>query len=172
MMTEIDHLNRASYQEAREKFLVCCGSRAWAQRMTDARPFKKLAGLLKQAEQIWWSLEEGDWLEAFASHPKIGERTTAAHQSPKSSQWASQEQAGTSTATHETMSALTEANYAYEKKFGYIFIVCATGKSAEAMLALCHKRLGNDPSIELRIAAEEQQKITEIRLRKLLGVLE
>lgn len=140
--------------------------------MTQARPFKNIDELLERAEQIWWNLEKSDWLEAFASHPKIGERPAKSHPNSQSSQWSTQEQSGVDLAASETLNALTEVNSAYEKKFGYIFIVCATGKSAQEMLALCRQRLSNDPKIELRIAAEEQRKITEIRLKKFLGVLE
>ena len=116
--------------------------------------------LLDAAARIWWSLKREDWLEAFAAHPKIGERSD--------SKWSQQEQAGASGASNKTLAVLNEANRAYTEKFGYIFIVCATGKTAEQMLALLKQRMGNDPETELRIAAEEQLRITHPRLEKLL----
>ena len=171
-MTGIERLNKASYKEAETDLLACCGSCAWAQQMAQTRPFNNLTGLLRMAEQIWWSLDAPDWLEAFASHPKIGEGKAVRAQSAQSSQWSEHEQAGTRTAHSETLAALAEANRAYEEKFGYIFIVCATGKNSEEMLSLCRQRLSHAPQAELRIAAEEQRKITEIRLKKLVGAME
>ncbi len=136
--------------------------------MAEARPFADTDKLLKQATQIWHSLEPQDWLEAFAAHPKIGARQTAPQQPAQSAEWSRGEQSGTHTATDSTRDVLAEANRLYEEKFGYIFIVCATGKSAEEMLALCRQRVHNAADLELRIAADEQRKITEIRLQKLL----
>ena len=127
--------------------------------MMDARP---LGDALAKADEIWNALAERDWLEAFAAHPRIGESRPAA-------KWASVEQSGTSTATEETMNAIGNANREYENRFGYIYIVCATGKSADEMLAIVRERLQNDPAKELRIAAEEQRKITRLRLLKLVS---
>jgi len=159
-------LNRAPRATAEACFLDCCGSRRWARMMAEARPFADAAALLKQAAQIWQSLEPQDWLEAFAAHPKIGARHAAPQQPAQSAQWSHAEQSGTHTATDSVRHALAEANCLYEEKFGYIFIVCATGKSAEEMLALCRQRVHNAAVVELRIAADEQRKITEIRLQK------
>lgn len=136
--------------------------------MAEARPFADTPTLLKQAEQIWQTLEPQDWLEAFASHPKIGSRQTARQQPAQSAEWSHAEQSGAHTAADSVREALAEANRLYEEKFGYIFIVCATGKSAEEMLALCRRRVHNAADLELRVAADEQRKITEIRLQKLL----
>jgi OHCU decarboxylase len=163
-------LNGASREEAFASFLACCGSMKWAQRMVESRPFADSASLCQTAERIWWELRPDDWLEAFASHPRIGERKTAQNQPARSSEWSAQEQSGTSDTTAETLSALAEANREYQDKFGYIYIVCATGKNAEEMLALCRQRLDNDPEAEFIAAAEEQRKITEIRLKKLIGI--
>jgi len=136
--------------------------------MAEARPFADAAALMQQAEQIWQSSELRDWLEAFSTHPKIGVRQAAPQQPAQSAEWSHAEQSGTHTANDSVRDALAEANCLYEEKFGYIFIVCATGKSAEEMLALCRQRVHNAADLELRIAANEQRKITEIRLQKLL----
>lgn len=124
-------------------------------------PFAGEEQLFASADQIWRELSEEDWLEAFAAHPRIGARASGQ---------AAAEQAGTSGASAETLAALSRANQEYEERFGYIFIVCAAGRSAEEMLDLCRRRLHNDFSEELKMAAEEQRKITRLRLEKrLLG---
>jgi OHCU decarboxylase len=171
-MPSLDWLNSLSPNEALAEFLKCCGSTNWARGMVDQRPFGDVNVLLAKADSIWWSLEPDDWLEAFRSHPKIGEKKAAQSTSAAAQAWSEQEQAGVERATRDTMRALAEANYQYERKFGYIFIVCATGKSSEEMLALLRQRLGNNPEAELRIAAEEQRKITNLRLQKLLSAPE
>ena len=171
-MTGIERLNKTSSKDAETELLACCGSREWAQQMSEARPFNNLTDLLRKAGQIWWNLDVQDWLEAFASHPKIGEHKAVHNQSERSSQWSEQEQAGVHTATSEALVALAEANRAYKEKFGHIFIVCATGKSSEEMLMLCRQRLSHNLETEICTSAEEQRKITEIRLKKLAGVME
>jgi allantoicase len=139
--------------------LKVCGSLRWTEGFANARPFASWDALLEHATSTWASLEEEDWLEAFAAHPRIGERKPG---------WASQEQSGTSGASEETMRALAEGNRAYEEKFGFVYLVCATGKSADEMLANLRMRLDNDRAAEVRNAAEEQRKITELRLEKLV----
>jgi allantoicase len=134
-----------------------CGSSEWVRRMMAARP---LADAFAAADEIWSSLGRDDILEAFAAHPRIGEK--------KASAWASREQSGTATASDDTMRALAEANTEYERRFGHIYIVCATGKSADEMLQSARQRLSNDPEAELRVAAEEQRKIMQLRLMKLV----
>lgn len=161
-------LNELPADEATSVFLDCCGSAEWARRMTAARPFAMLENLFKSAEDIWFSLSSVDHLEAFASHPKIGSKKAAPKQNAKSAEWSTGEQSGMNTTTDDTRDRIAEANRLYLKKFGFIFIVCATGKSADEMLAICKARLGNSAATELQIAAEEQRKITEIRLNKLL----
>ncbi len=168
MSEKLEQLNQAAKETAEADFLNCCGSQTWARMMTEARPFADVAALIKQAEQIWLNLETQDWLEAFTAHPKIGERKAAPKQQVQSANWSRGEQSGTNTATDSVLNSLAEANRLYEEKFGFIFIVCATGKSAEAMLDLCQQRLNNAADVEFRIAADEQRKITEIRLKKLL----
>lgn len=161
-------LNSLSPTVAESRFRDCCGSREWARQMAAARPFKGSEELIGRAETIWSTLGPEDWLEAFASHPKIGAKKAAPAQQAVSAEWSKGEQAGMDNANDLVKDELAEANRLYEEKFGYIFIVCATGKTAEEMLGLCRGRSGNPPEAELPIAAEEQRKITEIRLRKLL----
>jgi OHCU decarboxylase len=138
--------------------------------MSAETPFESLNDLLAKADSVWCALEPHDWLEAFHSHPKIGEKKAAAVTSEQSKTWSATEQAGLSTAASQTLEALADLNQKYEEKFGYIFIVCATGKSSEEMLAILRNRLGNDPDEELPIAAAEQAKITKLRLMKLVEV--
>jgi len=162
-------LNSLPPNAAEAEFLKCCGSKQWAQRMAAARPFSSLSELIECSNRIWWSLRPADWLEAFHSHPKIGEKKAAAAVTREAQQWSEAEQAGVREATAETTAALAELNETYEKKFGYIFIVCATGKTSEEMLRILRERLPHDRKEELRIAAAEQAKITELRLRKLVA---
>ncbi len=170
MSEKLEQLNRAAKEKAKSDFLNCCGSQNWAQKMTEARPFSNVAALLNQAKQIWQTLDAKDWLEAFATHPKIGSRQAAPKQQAQSAEWSNAEQSGTQAATDSVLDKLTESNRLYEEKFGFIFIVCATGKSAEEMLVVCKERLNNNTDTEIRIAADEQRKITEIRLKKLLEI--
>lgn len=160
-------LNSLDEGAAENEFLKCCGSRKWARRMVEARPFTSVEQMIETAERIWWSLDPENWLEAFRSHPKIGEKKAAAATAVEAQNWSAQEQSGVESSARDTMKSLAELNAAYEEKFGYIFIVCATGKSSEEMLEILRVRLENPASIELRIAAGEQAKITELRLRKL-----
>jgi OHCU decarboxylase len=136
--------------------------------MTGARPFSDVETLLGEAERIWWSLSEADWLEAFRAHPKIGEQKAAAVQSEQAQNWSAQEQSGIADAAAGTKAELATQNLEYEQRFGFIFIVCATGKTSGQMLAILTERLQNDTETELRIAAEEQRKITRLRIEKML----
>lgn len=160
MRRGLERLNTAPATDAEAMLEPCCGSHAWVRRMTESRPFRDLDDLYDTSDRIWRSLGPEDWLEAFAAHPRIGER---------GGRWARQEQAGAANAGEKVLAELAAGNRQYEDCFGHIFIVCATGKSAEEMLALLRERLGNDPETELRVAAEEQRKITHLRLEKLLG---
>jgi 2-oxo-4-hydroxy-4-carboxy-5-ureidoimidazoline decarboxylase len=155
-------LNALSADEARVALLRCCGSARWVAEMFARRPWLSAAALYADAEAIWSRLEREDVLEAFAHHPRIGARADR----PRDS-WARQEQAGVRDADGETRRALVEANERYLGRFGYIFIVCATGKSAAEMLDLLEARLGNDPALELTIAAGQQARIIRLRLEKL-----
>jgi 2-oxo-4-hydroxy-4-carboxy-5-ureidoimidazoline decarboxylase len=124
--------------------------------------------LLQTAEEIWYSCKEDDWKEAFTHHPKIGDIDSLKEKFTSTAQWASGEQSGVNVAAQDILEALVTGNNMYEKKFGYIFIVCATGKSAKEMLDLLLARLRNDPQKEIQIAMGEQNKITKLRLEKLL----
>jgi OHCU decarboxylase len=166
---KLEMLNELLPDEAFSRFLDCCGSRKWARKMTEARPFADVGDLLLEAERIWRGLEPADWLEAFAAHPKIGAKKAAPAQQARSAEWSKGEQAGMDNTDETVREELADANRLYEGKFGHIFIVCATGKSAGEMLGLCRQRLENGPDSELRTAAKEQRKITEIRLIKLVN---
>lgn len=144
--------------DARE-LLPVCASKEWTRQMFAARPFASWKAMVDAATRIWLSLDANDWLEAFAGHPRIGERKAG---------WSSQEQSGTHTAAEETMRAIADGNRAYEEKFGFIYLVCATGRSADEMLANLTERLTHDRQTELRIAAEEQAKIIALRLEKVV----
>ena len=144
--------------------LRACGSTRWVDRMMARRPFGNDAKLLFAARNEWFGLTEADWLEAFSHHPKIGDRAALAERFPGTHDLSAKEQAGVGGADADVLAALAEANDAYEKRFGFIFIVCATGKTAEEMLQLLRDRLSNDRATELRVAAEEQAKITALRL--------
>lgn len=152
----------------KEELIRCCGSVAWVQKMLPHVPAEDLVEILEDAEIEWWNCTEGDWKEAFESHPKIGDTALASKKFATTVAWASEEQKNVETASEETFHALAEANKLYEEKFGYIFIVCATGKSAEEMLGLLHIRLQNKPEEEIKIAADEQNSITKLRIEKLL----
>lgn len=164
----LDHLNTLPDEEATAAFLRCCGATRWVRQMTDRRPFADADALFAAADEIGAGLSRDDWLEAFAHHPRIGDLESLRTRFADTAFWAAGEQAGTATASEAVLRALAEGNRAYEERFGYIFIVCATGKSAGEMLNLLRARLPNDPAAELSVAAEEQRKITCLRLEKLL----
>lgn len=136
--------------------------------MSEARPFENLEHMVATADRIWWSLEPGDWQEAFHSHPKIGEKKAAATVAKESLGWSESEQSGTRDSSQQTRHELADLNREYEKKFGFIYIICATGKTADEMLAILRDRLNNNPDEELRNAAVEQAKIATLRLNKLI----
>ena len=167
-MDAINRINSIPSEQAETEFLKCCGSRRWAAKMTAQRPFENVEEMVTVADRIWWALDSTDWLEAFDSHPRIGETKAAAAVARESLTWSATEQSGTRNSTQQTMEELAELNRQYQEKFGFIYIICATGKSAEEMLAILRDRLANDPATELRNAATEQAKITTLRLNKLI----
>ncbi len=163
----LELINGWNEPQARESLVRCCGSSRWSEAMEQARPFASGADLLGMAERIWWGLAEADWLEAFAAHPRIGDLESLRARFASTAAWASREQAGVDGANDDELRDLATGNRQYEERFGFIFIVCATGKTAEAMLALLRERLPNDRAAEITIAAREQMKITKIRLEKI-----
>jgi 2-oxo-4-hydroxy-4-carboxy-5-ureidoimidazoline decarboxylase len=164
----LDTLNIMSVNAAEQAFLSCCGSTRWASAMAAARPFASGAALVDAADRIWAGLEPTDWREAFAAHPRIGESGGAAPHAGAKADWSSSEQSGVRDASASLRLRLAAANREYDSRFGYRFIICATGRSAEAMLADLDRRLANDPDQELRVAAEEQCRITRLRIGRLL----
>jgi 2-oxo-4-hydroxy-4-carboxy-5-ureidoimidazoline decarboxylase len=157
-------LDLAAPDEARGLLRTCCGSARWVERMTARRPFGGREALLAAARDEWFALTPADWREAFDHHPRIGDRDALRRRFAAPRRLSENEQAGVDGAPEEVLTALAEGNRAYEDRFGYIFIVCATGRSAGEMLALLRARIANDPDTEIRIAAEEQARITELRL--------
>ena len=156
----VAELNRLTDTRAEAELLRCCASHRWAHLMAAERPFSDLAVMRVIAQRLWWSLAAADWLEAFAAHPRIGERAT--------STWSAQEQARAMESGGAAHARLVAGNRAYEDRFGYTFIVCATDKSGDEIVTTLEERLHHDPADELQIAADEQRKITELRLDKLI----
>lgn len=165
MNARLREWNSAAELEALEAMLACCGARRWAEAMVVARPLASVEELSATADRVWSTMGESDWLEAFACHPRIGERE-AAHASAQSTAWSQQEQSSASKADVPILAELAEGNAQYEERFGFTYIVCATGKSANEMLAILMRRLGNSREAELQEAAEQQRQILQIRLRK------
>jgi allantoicase len=169
-------LNALDEDAAVRELRRCCGSSRWARAMAASRPFSSVTAIDLAADEAWQRLEVSDILDAFAAHPRIGagageagtSGTAGGAGSDGAPQWSSQEQAGARTASGDVSERLAAGNRAYEARFGYIFIICATGKSAGEMLASLEQRLAHTPDEELRIAAEEQRMITRLRLTKLL----
>jgi allantoicase len=169
MTRDLEWLNALTADQAVTELLQCCGSKRWAEAMTARRPYATIETLLAAATDVWASLETSDWLQAFRSHPRIGERKAAASVSEQSQQWSGQEQAGVTEASQQTVESLASLNQLYERKFGFIFIICATGKSSAEMLEALRERIESDPTAELPLAAAEQAKITHLRLKKLVN---
>jgi OHCU decarboxylase len=165
----VHELNELPAARAAELLTACCGAPRWVSTMVARRPYASLDEVLAAADDVWWSLDQHDWREAFARHPRIGEPESASPHGERERSWAAGEQATVATAQDAVRDALVEANIKYERRFGYIYIVCATGKTADEMLALARGRLHNSAKVELRVAAEEQRKITRLRLEKLFG---
>lgn len=172
MTGRLARLNAMPQGEAEAELLTCCGSREWAWRMAAMRPFRTEPLLFDAAHEVWWSLDREAWLEAFRSHPRIGERRAEAGQTAREQGWSRGEQAGMDAAADTTRAAMAELNRRYEERFGHIYLVYASGRTAEELLSLLEQRLHNPPDAELRVAAEEQARITATRLQKLLATLE
>ncbi len=168
-MAGLIQFNSLPEQEARKSLLRCCGSRRWVCAMLENRPFSSETELLRHAARVWSELSREDFLEAFAHHPRIGGNDARLAKFAETKDWAQGEQSGAEKAPKDILASLAAGNAQYEQRFGYLFIVCATGKSAEEMLGLLRARLSNSPEPELKIAAAEQAKITTLRLKKLLA---
>jgi 2-oxo-4-hydroxy-4-carboxy-5-ureidoimidazoline decarboxylase len=161
--------NRLGADDAAHEILSCGGSTAWAGELAARRPFDDETMLLTASDEIWSGLGPPAWLEAFSKHPRIGEHKAPESASVQSATWSKQEQQNIAGADSAVQLLLAKKNQEYEKRFGRVFIVCAAGKSAAEILDILERRLGNDAAVELHEAANEQRKITNLRLRKWLG---
>ena len=166
----LDELNALPPERAADVLRACCGASRWVEAMVARRPFASTDMVMSMADDIWLAMGPDDWHEAFAHHPRIGARVAAQPQDERAAAWSAGEQASVATADASIQDELAEINRAYEARFGYIYIVCASGRSAEELLTIARRRLGNAPDDELRVAAEEQRQITRLRLRKLLSL--
>jgi allantoicase len=165
-IARFNHLARAQAQRA---LLDCCGSQAWAQQVLAQRPYGSAERLYEAADKVWAQLGKKDWLEAFGHHRPIGGTKAKEKQSKAARRWSAEEQSAAQRASKENLAVLAAANEAYRAAFGHVFLICAAGKTGEEILQSLQQRLSNSAEVELRIAAEEQRKITRMRLEKLLG---
>ena len=161
--------NRLPRRAAIKSLLDCCGCKKWADQLAELRPFATRSELCKASDKIWNALSQDHWVEAFRHHPPIGGKPAAAKQSPTARRWSSAEQSTAQVAAPALLTALAEGNRAYAAKFGYVFLICAAGKTSEEILQAMQQRMSNKPETEMRVAAEEQRKITRLRLEKLLN---
>lgn len=160
-------INELSAEEARETFLKCCGCERWARELAEGRPYASEEEIYSLSERSFETLTRDEWLEAFGAHPKIGDMESLKKKYSATKEWAEHEQSRVHGTPPQVLQDLAAGNSEYENKFGYIFIVCATGKTAEEMLSILTQRIRNNSKEELGIAAAEQKKITNIRLGKL-----
>ena len=165
-MSALAKWNSLPPQDAEAPVLACCGSHAFAEKLVRARPYADIDSLLKNADDLWWSLGTSDWLEAFACHPRIGE--SAVNASHQFSAWSTEEQSKAHSGDESILDEIARKNREYEARHGFLYIVCASGRSAEELLAILDRRLQNSTETELREAAEQQRQITHIRIRKWL----
>ena len=161
-LSRLRFINELSDEQAAEELLAVCQSRRWAKQVAAARPYADLAALQQAADQVWTGLGPGDWLEAFAAHPRIGERGGA------SAEWSRREQAGVGAAGEDVRQRIAAGNAEYEARFGHVFLISAAGRDATEILDALQRRLGNDPDTELRVAAEEHRRITRLRIEQLM----
>ena len=166
----IQEFDRMDKKSAMEVLQTCCGARSWQEKLMEHFPFGSEENLADKATKVWYhACVEQDWLEAFSHHPRIGDIKSLEKKFASTAHLAGEEQSGVSGASRDTLEALSAGNIAYEQKFGYIFIICATGRSAGEMLQLLHERLHHAPQDEILVAMGEQHKITLLRLGKLFG---
>lgn len=166
---ELAQLNQLDHEAATNAFMQCCTALSWVEKMVTSRPYSDVTQLSQVADRHWQGLAEKDYLEAFDGHPKIGDVDSLRAKYANTKALASGEQSSVQHASDRVIEALAQGNETYQHKFGFIFIVCATGKSAEQMLHLLQSRLPNEREVELANAAQEQRKIFHIRLEKLLS---
>lgn len=167
---KIHEINSLSKEILSLELTKCCGSSKWVKKMINSMPFKNENDLFEKAENNWFTCIKKDWLEAFTHHPKIGDVESLKKKFQSTKIFTLQEQKGVDNISSNILTELKKYNDLYEKKFGYIFIVCATGKSAEEMLSLLKERINNDTEFEIKIAVKQQNEITKIRLKKLLSI--
>ncbi|NQZ87917.1 MAG: 2-oxo-4-hydroxy-4-carboxy-5-ureidoimidazoline decarboxylase [Saccharospirillaceae bacterium] len=165
----IASLNALKPEAAHLAFIQCCTANTWVERMVNAMPFSSVETLVSQADINWQGLTQADYLQAFEGHPKIGDVSSLREKYRSTEKIAAGEQSGVNTATEATLSQLKQMNDDYQERFGFIFIVCATGKTASQMLEILVKRFVNDRSEEIINAAEEQRKILQIRIEKMIA---
>jgi OHCU decarboxylase len=165
----LDELNSLSNTSAAEAFTACCGAHRWVSAMIARRPFSNVDALIDAANDTWRGMTESDWREAFDHHPRIGQRQSASPQDQRAAAWSSAEQSRAASDDADAKQQLVHMNAEYEARFGHIYVVCAAGRSSAELLEVARLRLRNDPATELHVAAEEQRKITELRLRKLIS---
>ncbi len=165
-LSEFNLLNEI---EARAELFKCCGSTRWSEMVAAKKPFNSISELKIISDVIWNTCVETDWLEAFTHHPKIGDKKSLEQKFAATAEWAANEQSGVNDADKNVIDHLAKGNEEYENKFGYIFIVCASGKTAYEMLDLLNERVRNTQEVELKNAAAEQNKITNLRIDKLFS---
>ena len=168
MSLTLEQLNLLHELQAERRLLACCGSRAWARGVAAGRPYYNFDEVLATSDRVWWQLTPDDWREAFSRHPRIGDGVASARNTAE--YWSEREQARARTGSAAALAELAELNAEYEDRFGHVFLICATGKTADQILDAARERLNHAPATELRIAAEEQRLITHLRLRKLLDI--
>ena len=164
----LEELNALLPDRALDAFRSCCGASRWMMGMVAGIPYSSRDAVFAAADAVWAKLEPDDWREAFTHHPRIGERLRVAKQESQAAQWSADEQQNVSNAAAAVRAELDAVNREYEARFGFIYIVCASDRSAEELLAFARERMQNSLETELRVAAEEQRKITKLRLEKLL----
>jgi len=168
MTLAVSNLNELPVDTAAELLRSCCGSSRWIDEMIARRPYHSVDEILLAADQVWTSMNSSDWHDAFAHHPRIGERAVST-QTGQAAAWSADEQSAVAVATVATRANIAAINQEYERRFGHIYIVSAAGKSAEQLLTIAKERLQNDAATELHVAAEEQRQITQLRLRTMFG---
>jgi allantoicase len=165
----LERINHLQAEDARKALLDCCGSIAWADQMISKRPFVDDAKIFESADKIWTHLDPKEWLRAIRHHPPIGSKSGRSKQSGTGRNWSASEQSAAQKSSPETLSVLAAANNAYQATFGYVFLICATGKDGDEILHSLQQRLANDPETEFRVAVEEMRKIMRLRLEKLVN---